>query len=29
MEIFSIDRVLNEERFLWKNHEENVHQKLV
>ena len=24
-----IDKVWNKEYFLWKNHEENVHQKLV
>ena len=28
-EILSIDRVLNNEHFLWKNHAENVRQKLV
>ena len=28
-ETFSIDRVLSKERFLWKNHAENVHQELV
>ena len=25
----SINRVLNKEHFLWKNHAENMHQKLV
>ena len=29
IETLSIDRVLNKEHFLWENHEENVHQKLV
>ena len=29
IETLSIDRALNKEHFLWKNHAENVHQKLV
>ena len=29
IETLSIDRVLNKEHFLWKNHAENMHQKLV
>ena len=29
IETLSIIRVLNKEHFLWKNHAENVHQKLV
>ena len=29
IETLSIDRVLNKEHFLGKNHAENVHQKLV
>ena len=28
IETLSIDRVVNKEPFLWKNHAENVHQKL-
>ena len=29
IENLSIDRVLNKKTFLWKNHAENVHQRLV
>ena len=29
IETMTIDRVLNKNHFLWKNHAENVHQKLV
>ena len=28
IETLPIDRVLNKEHFLWKNHAENIHQKL-
>ena len=27
--VVSIDRVLNKEHFIWENHAENKHQKLV
>ena len=29
IETLSIDRVLNKKKFLWKNHAESGHQKLV